>query len=70
MLLVHSLLCLCALSTTEHSELEDVQETEVRAWLQTTFTKKESTYQSPSPTGFKKFKWAATFVRYGKYMNK
>lgn len=70
MLMAPSLHCPWALSTTAHSELEDVQEREVRAWLQTTFTKRESTYQRPSPTGFSKFKWAATFVRYGKYMNK
>ena len=69
MLMVPSLCCLYGL-TSAPSELEDVKEREVRAWLQTTFTKRDSAYREPSASGYNKFKWAATFVRYGKYMNK
>jgi hypothetical protein len=51
------------------SELEEIKEDEVRAWLETTFTQKDSSFKKPQ-TAAGKFKSAATLVLYGKYMNR
>ena len=51
-------------------DLKVIKDHEVREWLETTFTKRESVYNRPPITGNKKFKRAATLVMYGKYLNK
>ena len=59
---------ICSKASSDH-ELGDVKDEEVRAWLETTFTQKDSSVKKPqSTTG--KFRSAATLVLYGKYMNR
>ena len=62
-------MCVHVICSDENFDFDEVQDEEVRAWLATTFTKKESAYQRETSSQVPRFKTVAQLLVIGNYVH-